>query len=160
VGESRAFHLLFSWKFPQYTRRVWWEPNITKKNWLDQGGGSHSEVLDVFCAIEISVKWGKDSISSTLSLVIHRVRFKKKKDLQKTTLASIQGRVGWNSENHQFWWFLSFTLSFFFPERLHCFYIGFHCSYLYRYYNSSRTLCIKCLRFSISYWVSAFHTEI
>ncbi len=41
----------------------------------------------------------------------------------------------------------------FFPERLHCCYIDFHCSYLYSYYNSSRTLCIKC-------WDSAFRTEI
>jgi len=31
-------------------------------------------------------------------------------------------------------------------------YIYFHCSYLYNYYNYTRTLCIKC-------WVSAFHTE-
>jgi hypothetical protein len=35
-------------------------------------------------------------------------------------------------------------VAFFFPERLHCCYIDFHCSYLYSYYNSSRTLCIKC----------------
>jgi len=35
-------------------------------------------------------------------------------------------------------------LSFFFPERLYCCYIDFHCSYLYSYYNSFRTLCIKC----------------
>jgi hypothetical protein len=41
---------------------------------------------------------------------------------------------------------------FFFPERLHCCYGNFHCSYLSRYYNSSRTLCIKC-------WDSAFRTE-
>ncbi len=85
--------------------------------------------------IEICVKSGKDRVS-TPSLVIHRVRFLKK--LQKS------------SENHQF--FLSFTLSFFFPERLHCCYIDFHCSYLYNYYNSSRTLCIKCRD-------SAFRTE-
>jgi hypothetical protein len=43
-------------------------------------------------------------------------------------------------------------MSFFFPERLHYCYIHFHCSYLYSYYNSARTSCIKC-------WVSAFHTE-
>ncbi len=48
--------------------------------------------------------------------------------------------------------FLSFTLSFFSPELLHCYYIYFHCSYLCSYYNSSRTLCIKC-------WVSVFHPE-
>jgi hypothetical protein len=44
---------------------------------------------------------------------------------------------------------LSFILSFLFPERLHtaAAYI-FHCSYLYNYYNYSRTLCIKC-------WVSS-----
>jgi hypothetical protein len=49
-----------------------------------------------------------------------------------------------------------FTLSFFFPEHLHCCYIDFHCSYLYNYYNSSPTLCIiKCWDwFSISHWVS------
>ncbi len=40
----------------------------------------------------------------------------------------------------------------FFPERLHCCYIVFHCSYLYSCYNSSLTLCIKC-------WISAFRTE-
>jgi hypothetical protein len=40
----------------------------------------------------------------------------------------------------------------FFPERLHCCYIDFHCSYRYSYYNSSRTLCMKC-------WDSAFRTE-
>jgi hypothetical protein len=34
-------------------------------------------------------------------------------------------------------------------ERLHCCYIDFHCSYLYSYYISSRTLCIK-------WWDSAF----
>jgi len=49
-------------------------------------------------------------------------------------------------------WFLSFTLSFFFPGRLHCCYIDFHCSDLYSYYNSSRVLCTKC-------WDSAFRTE-
>jgi hypothetical protein len=43
-------------------------------------------------------------------------------------------------------------LSFFFPRRINCCYINFHCSYLYSYYNSSRTLCIKC-------WDSAFSTE-
>jgi hypothetical protein len=42
--------------------------------------------------------------------------------------------------------------SFFFPERLHCCYIDFHCSYLYNYDNSSQTLCIKC-------WDSAFRSE-
>ncbi len=47
----------------------------------------------------------------------------------------------------------SFILSFIFPERLHCYYTCFHCSYLYDYYSYSRTLCIKC-------WVTAFHTEI
>jgi hypothetical protein len=72
--------------------------------------------------IEISVKSGKDS-TSTLSLLIHRVR--SKKNLQKSTLAF---NGGWNSENHQI--FLSFTLSFFFPEPLHCYHIDFHCSYL------------------------------
>jgi hypothetical protein len=35
-----------------------------------------------------------------------------KKILQKSTLAF---KGGWNSENHEIWWFLSFTLSFFFP---------------------------------------------
>ncbi len=49
---------------------------------------------------------------------------------------------------------LSFILCFLFPECLHCCYIEyFHCSYLYNYYNYSRTFCIKC-------WVSAFHTQI
>jgi hypothetical protein len=39
-----------------------------------------------------------------------------------------------------------------FPERLRCCYIDFHCSYVNSYYNSSRTLCIKC-------WDSPFRTE-
>jgi hypothetical protein len=39
---------------------------------------------------------------------------------------------------------LSFILSFLSPERLHCCYIYFHCSYRYNYYNYTRTLCIKC----------------
>ncbi len=40
--------------------------------------------------------------------------------------------------------YINIQQGFFFPERLHCCYIDFHCSYLYSYYNSSRTLCIKC----------------
>jgi hypothetical protein len=44
---------------------------------------------------------------------------------------------------------LSCILSFLLPERLHCSYIYFPCSYLYACYNYSQTLCIKC-------WVSAF----
>ncbi len=48
---------------------------------------------------------------------------------------------------------LSFIMCFLFPERLHCYYIYFQCSDLYKYYNYSWTLCIKC-------WVSAFHTQI
>jgi hypothetical protein len=51
---------------------------------------------------------------------------------------------------------LSFILSFLFflSPSIHCWYIYFHCSYLYNYYNYySRTLCIKC-------WLSAFQTEI
>jgi hypothetical protein len=47
---------------------------------------------------------------------------------------------------------LSFIPSFLVPERLHCCYIYFHCSYLYNCNNYSRTLCIKC-------WVSTFHIE-
>jgi len=35
---------------------------------------------------------------------------------------------------------LSFTLSFLFPELLHCYYIYFHCSHLYNYYNYSPIL--------------------
>jgi hypothetical protein len=54
--------------------------------------------------IEISVKSGKDS-TSTLSLVIHRVRLKR--NLQKSTLG-FKGR-GETQDG-----FLSFTLSFFF----------------------------------------------
>ncbi len=72
------------------------------------------------------------------------------KNLQKSTLAFNRG---WNSENHQFWWVSSVSpcLSLFLV-RIHCCYINFHCSYVYSYYNSSRTLCIKC-------WDSAYSTE-
>jgi len=96
--------------------------------------------------IEISVKSGKDS-TSTLSLVIHRVRFKR--NLQKSTL----GFKGRGETQETIDGFMSFTLSFFFfLSASHCYDIDFHCSYLYNYYNSSRTLCIKC-------WDSAFRTE-
>jgi hypothetical protein len=44
-----------------------------------------------------------------LGLVIHKVRFFK--NPQKIALTF---KGGWNLENHQFWWFLNFTL-FFFP---------------------------------------------
>jgi hypothetical protein len=40
---------------------------------------------------------------------------------------------------------------FWFPY--HSSYIDFHCSYLFSYYKSPRTLCIKC-------WDSAFRTEL
>jgi hypothetical protein len=63
------------------------------------------------------------------------------------------GEGGRPSEKQPFLCKLSFILSFVFPERLYISYRYFHCSYLYNYYNYSRTLCIKC-------WVSAFHTEI
>jgi hypothetical protein len=77
-----------------------------------------------------------------------------KRNMQKSTLAFKRGGgKAWNSKNHQVWGKLSFTLSFFFRERLHCCHLYFQCSYLYSYYYSSRTLCIKC-------WVSAFHTQI
>ncbi len=90
-------------------------------------------------ALELSVKSGKDS-TTTLSLVINRVRFWKNLSIQ---------------ENHQIWGFSEFhPLSFsFFPERLHWCYIYFHCSYLYNYYNSSGNFCIKCWVLSISYRV-------
>ncbi len=81
------------------------------------------------------------------SLVMHGLRFKK--NMQKGTLAFKGGDETQKIIN--FYCFLSFTVAFFFPERLHCCYIDFHCSYLYSYYNSSRTLCIKC-------WDSAFRT--
>jgi len=126
----------------QWIEKIWW----CGQEWAAAATSLVSNNWTFFGA-------NRDIRTSTLSLVIHRVRLKK--NLQKSTLtfnAGAGGRGGGNSENHQFWWFLSFTLSFFFPERLHCCYIDFHCSYLYSYCNSSRTLCIKC-------WDSAFHTE-
>ncbi len=116
----------------------------------------------------LCVKSGKDG-TSTLSLVIHRVRLKK--NLQKGELPLKGGGETQKTINFDGSW-VSPCLNFF-PERLHCCYLDFYCSYLYSFYNSSRTLYIKCwdsafrtefqhfiLRFSISYWVSAFHTEI
>jgi hypothetical protein len=53
---------------------------------------------------------------------------------------------------------LSFTLSFLFPERLHCCYRYFHCSYPYNYYNYSRTLVnwvSRCLSFFLSASIAA-----
>ncbi len=93
--------------------------------------------LNIESIIEISVKSVKDSTSTWVWSYTGWDYKKKSCKLRKP------------------WWFLSFNpfLFFFFPERLHCCYIHFHCSYLYSYYNSSRTLCIKC-------WDSAFRTEI
>jgi hypothetical protein len=80
------------------------------------------------------------------------------KHLQKSTLAF---NWGWNSENHQFWWFLSFTLSFFFPDHLHWCYIDFQYSYLYISTIIPLEPCALnagiqrfVLSFSISYWDS------
>jgi hypothetical protein len=81
----------------------------------------------------------KDS-TSTLNLVINRVRFRK--NLQKkSTLAFKEGR-GWGGTLKTIN-FSEFHPVFFSPERRAC-YIYFHCSYMYDYYNSSPTLCIKC----------------
>jgi hypothetical protein len=41
---------------------------------------------------------------------------------------------GWNFKNHQFWWPLSFIISFLFLQCLHYCYIYY--SYVYRYYNT------------------------
>jgi hypothetical protein len=65
---------------------------------------------------------------------------------QKSTLAFKGGR----ETQETIWWFqmvswVSPCLSFF-PERLHCY-------YMYSYYNSSPTFCIKC-------WDSAFRPEL
>jgi hypothetical protein len=57
---------------------------------------------------------------------------------------SIQGEVKLKKPPIKGLGFLSFTMPSVFPGRLHCCYIDFHCSYMYSYYNSSRTLCIKC----------------
>jgi hypothetical protein len=73
-----------------------------------------------------------------------------KKTCQKSALAF---KVGVKLRKRPIWCFPEFhpVLSSF-PERLDCCSINFHWSYLYSYYDSSRTLCIKC-------WDSAFGTE-
>jgi len=83
---------------------------------------------------------------------IHGLRFKK--NLQKSTLA-LRGAETQKTIN--FYGFLSFTLSFFFPERLHCCYIDFHCSYLSTYIKES--VCVRpSVRYPIGWnsvpWVS------
>jgi hypothetical protein len=57
---------------------------------------------------------------------------------------------------------LSFILSFLFPDRLHCCYTYFHCSYLYNYYNYSRTLCIKCWAFrtELQHFILTFNKNV
>jgi hypothetical protein len=91
--------------------------------------------------LEISVKSRKDSTSS---LVRSYTGWDEKKTCKKIHLAFNGVKLRKPS-------WLSPCLSFF-PERLHFCYIDFHWSYLYSYYNSSWTLCIKC-------WDSAFRTE-
>ncbi len=76
--------------------------------------------------------WELDCCTSTLSLVIHQVRFQK--NLWKNRLV-FKG-VGETPKTINFDGSWVFTLSFFFSERLHCCYIYFHCSYLYSYLRS------------------------
>jgi hypothetical protein len=144
------------WTWSKYTVKLVWKiheivKGPTSWNWVVPHvkvvEKNHGRASKSHSTLEISVKSGKDS-TSTLSLVIHRMRLKK--NLKKSTLAL---RGGETQKTIKIDGFLSFTLSFFSPERLHCCYIYFHCSYLNRYYNSSRTLCIIC-------WDSAFRTEI
>jgi hypothetical protein len=106
--------------------------------------------------IELSIKQRKHL---TMSLVIQRMRFEihgvrfLKKHVQKCI--SIQGGLKLETQKTiNFGGKLSFILSlpFFFLNVSTCCYIYFHCSYLYNNYNYSRTLCLKRLSFSISYW--------
>jgi len=107
--------------------------------------------------IEFSVKSGKHS-TRTLSLVQNRVRLKKK--LQKKypkkpkTINPLSIKGGWNLEMHQF--HLVFTLSFLFPERLHCYYRYLHCSYLYNYYNYLESCALLNAKFQ--HFIPRFNT--
>ncbi len=78
-----------------------------------------------FIPLEISVKSGKDRVS-TPSLVIHRVRFKKETPKKYISIPEF---------HPVFLLILSASTAAT---------LDFHCSSLYSYYNSSRTLCIKC----------------
>ncbi len=51
--------------------------------------------------------------------------------------------LGWSQNEPIFTSYFEISVPFFLPERLHCCYIYFHCSYLYSYYSSFRTLCIQ-----------------
>jgi len=82
-------------------------------------------------------------------MVINKMRFKKY--MQKKSLTFKGGRGKF--KNPLIFMITKFHLFFIFPKCLHYCYIYFHCSYMYIFYNYSRTLCIKC-------WVSAFHTQI
>jgi hypothetical protein len=95
------------------------------------------------CIVEVSAKSGKDS-TSTLSLVINRVRLKE--NLPKSTLA-FKGGGGVLLKAVNFNNFLSFTLDFFYPQHLH------------NYIFTPPTCRATMLRFYISYQVSTFHTE-
>ncbi len=83
-----------------------------------------------------SVKENKQSNRTpSLSLVIHWVRFPKTR--QKSTLP-FKGGAGEGGETQKainFRGKLSFSLSFLYPDRLHCCYIYFHCFHLYNYYH-------------------------
>jgi hypothetical protein len=91
--------------------------------------------------LELSVKSGKYSTSNP---EFGHKEDRIEKDLKRRCICIQRG--GWGRA----WWgviFLSFTLFFSFPERLHCCYISYiylRCSYLYSCNSSSRTLCIKC----------------
>jgi hypothetical protein len=75
----------------------------------------------------------------SLSWVQNRLRSLNPKPTKK--YISLQGGR-WNSEMHHFLCQTEFhpvlIPSFLFPERLHCCYIYFHCSYMYNYYT-----CLK-----------------
>jgi hypothetical protein len=79
------------------------------------------------------VKSGKYG-TSTLSLVQNQVRFWKTS--KKSTL-TFNGGSNWKMHHFlcQTEFYPVLTPSFLFPERLRCYYIYFHCSYMYNYYN-------------------------
>jgi len=90
-------------------------------------------------SLELSVKSGKDRASTPE--FDHKQDEIPKKICNKSTLSFSVGEVGklWKLRKAFIDCFLSFTLSFFFPDRLHCCYVYFHYSYLYSSYNSSPT---------------------
>jgi hypothetical protein len=100
------------------------------------------------CLLTIRIK-----IVAKIGFCRSQTRFVTRRSILDNAVLALE-TVTWTEEGHfttKIDGFLSFILSFLFPERLLCCYIYFHYSYLYKYYNLVSNLVHYMLSWSISY---------